>query len=119
MSESVALAVLEVLVHVQDAALLPAYSTFSVTFDDAFVISLDRSSLPKHWRQSPPPPEAQALGDAWIAAASSAILEVPSAVVEREHNYLINPAHRDFTRVAIGPAAPYDFDIRLLRRRLR
>jgi RES domain-containing protein len=114
-SESLALAVLEVLVHVQDAAILPAYSTLRVTFDDALVSSVDRSSLPKHWRRSPPPPEAQAVGDAWIDAASSAILEVPSAVVEREHNYLINPAHRDFNLVTTGPAVPYEFDRRLLK----
>lgn len=115
-SESLALAVLEVLVHVQDAAILPAYSTIRVTFDDALVISVNPSSLPKTWRQSPSPPEAQAIGDAWVDAGSSAILELPSAVVEREHNYLINPAHKDFNRVAIGPAVPYEFDRRLLQR---
>ncbi len=116
-SESLALAVLEVLVHVQDAAILPAYSTIRVTFDDALVILVNRSSVPKNWRQSPPPPEAQAVGDAWIDAASSAILEVPGAVVEREHNYLINPAHNDFNVVATEPAAPYESDSRLLKHR--
>jgi len=116
-SESLALAVLEVLVHVQDAAILPAYSTIRVTFDDALVILVNRSSVPKNWRQSPPPPEAQAVGDAWIDAASSAILEVPGAVVEREHNYLINPAHKDFNVVATEPAAPYESDSRLLKHR--
>jgi RES domain-containing protein len=115
-SESLALAVLEVLVHVQDTSILPAYSTIRVTFDEALVISVDRASLPKNWRQSPPPPEAQAIGDAWIDAAPSAILEVPSAVVEHEHDYLINPAHRDFDLVATGPAVPYRFDTRLLKR---
>lgn len=114
-SESLALAVLEVLVHLQDAAILPAFSTIRVTFDDALVIAVNRSSLPKNWRQSPPPAEAQAVGDAWIDAASSAILEVPSAVVEREHNYLINPAHRDFNLVTTGPAVPYEFDRRLFK----
>src|SRR5712692_3184910 len=77
-SESLALAVLEVLVQLQDAAILPAYSTIRVTFDDALVLPVNPSALPKNWRQSPPPPEAQAVGDAWIDAASSAILEVPS-----------------------------------------
>jgi RES domain-containing protein len=115
-SESLALAVLEVLVHVQDTSILPAYSTISVTFDDPLVSSVDRSSLPKHWRRSPPPPGAQAIGDAWIDAASSAVLEVPSAVVEREHTYLINPAHRDFNLIATGPPSPYELDRRLLKR---
>jgi RES domain-containing protein len=114
-SESLALAVLEVLVHVQDAAILPAYATIRVSFDDASVIAVDPASLPTNWRQLPPPPEAQAIGDTWIDAAASAILEVPSAVVEREHHYLMNPAHKDFNLVAIGPAVPYAFDRRLLK----
>ncbi len=62
-SESLALAVLEVLVQLQDAAILPAYSTIRVTFDDALVLPVNPSALPKNWRQSPPPPEAQAVGE--------------------------------------------------------
>jgi RES domain-containing protein len=114
-SESLALAVLEVLVHVQDAAILPAYATIRVSFDDALVIAVDPASLPTNWRQLPPPPEAQAIGDAWIDAASSAMLQVPSAVVEREHNYLINPVHSDFNLLNPGSAVPYEFDRRLLK----
>lgn len=114
-SESLALAVLEVLVHLQDTSILPAYSTIRVTFDAALVSPINPSSLPKNWRQSPPPPETQAIGDAWIDAAFSAILEVPSAAVESEHNYLMNPAHRDFNLVATEPAVPYEFDSRLLQ----
>jgi RES domain-containing protein len=86
-----------------------------VTFDDALVLSVNPASLRTNWRRSPPPPEARAIGDAWIDAASSAILEVPSAVVAREHNFLINPAHKDFHLVATGPAVPYECDSRLLK----
>lgn len=114
-SESLALAVLEVLVHLQDTSILAAYSTIRVSFDDVLVSAVSAGSLPANWRQSPPPAEAQAIGDAWLDAAASAILEVPSAVVDREHNYLMNPAHKDFNRVTIGPAVPYEFDPRLVK----
>jgi RES domain-containing protein len=114
-SESLALAVLEVLVHLQDTSILSAYSSIRVTFDNALVLSVNPASLRTNWRRSPPPPEARAIGDAWIDAASSAILEVPSAVVAREHNFLINPAHKDFHLVATGPAVPYECDSRLLK----
>jgi len=77
-SESLALAVLEVLVHLQETSILAAYSTIMVTFDEVLVIPVNPSSLPKHWRQSPPPPEAQAIGDAWLDAASSAVLRRPA-----------------------------------------
>jgi len=55
-----------------------------------------------------------AIGDAWIAAGTSAVLEVPSAIVE-ESNYLLAPTHPDFPRVSIGRPAPFRLDPRLLR----
>jgi RES domain-containing protein len=45
----------------------------------------------------------------------SAILEVPSAVIPRESNYLLNPAHPQFGRIRVAGRAPFSFDPRLLR----
>jgi RES domain-containing protein len=42
-------------------------------------------------------------------------LSVPSAVVPPERNYLLNPAHRDFTKIRIGKPEPFHFDPRLWR----
>ena len=116
-SESQSLAALEILVHLQDTSVLPSYSVVRVTFDERLVTTLDPADLPKHWRRSPPSPEIQAIGDAWVDAASSAVLEVPSAVVDGERNYLINPAHSDFHRIVTEPPVRFEFDRRLLRRR--
>jgi RES domain-containing protein len=41
-------------------------------------------------------------------------LEVPSAVVPRECNYVLNPVHPDFAALRIEPAEPYELDLRLL-----
>lgn len=111
---SVSLAVLEMLVHLENTDVLPAYSLCAVRFDDAVVTSLDRSRLPANWRDSPSPPELLGMGDAWVASRSSAVLEVPSAVVESESNYLINPDHPDFASLVIDPPGPFTFDPRLL-----
>lgn len=111
---SVSLAVLEMLVHLENTDVLPAYSICAVHFDDAVVTSLDRSKLPANWRDSPSPPELLTMGDAWVASRSSAVLEVPSAVVESESNYLINPDHPDFASLLIEPPGPFTFDPRLL-----
>jgi RES domain-containing protein len=111
---SVSLAVLEILVNLENTYVLPAYSLCAVNFDDDLVTTLDRSRLPANWRDSPSPPELLAIGDAWIASGSSAVLEVPSAVVESESNYLINPAHPDFAALVIEPPQPFTFDPRLL-----
>ena len=55
----------------------------------------------------------QQLGDGWLNAGASAVLEVPSAVVEIESNYLLNPAHPDFRRIQIGEPSHFEFDLRL------
>lgn len=113
-SGSVSLAVLEVLVHVQEANLISSYSLIPARFDDALVQHLDRSRLPDDWRSYPAPPELQQLGDEWVRSQTSSVLEVPSAVVERESNYLLNPAHPDFSSIFIGEPEPFNFDERLL-----
>jgi RES domain-containing protein len=111
---SVSLAVLEMLVHLENTDVLPAYSICAARFDDAVLTNLDRSKLHANWRDSPSPPELLAMGDAWIASRSSAVLEVPSAVVDSESNYLINPDHPDFVSLVIDPPGPFSFDPRLL-----
>lgn len=111
---SVSLAVLEMLVHLESSDVLPSYSLCAVHFDESVVTRLDRSRLSGNWRESPAPPELLMIGDAWIAARSSAVLEVPSAVVESESNYLINPEHPDFVSLVIDPPRPFTFDPRLL-----
>ena len=112
-SESLALATLEVLVHLQATSVLLSYSTIQISFDEALVTQVDRSSLPANWRDFPPPPALQAVGDTWIASATSAVLEVPSAVINTESNYLISPTHKDFHLIATNPPQPFVFDPRL------
>lgn len=115
-SSSVSLAVLEVLVHLQKASLLSSYSLIAARFDDALIERLERSKLPDGWRAYPAPPELQEIGDEWVKSRRSAVLEVPSVVVERESNYLMNPAHPDFASMSLGEPEPFIFDERLVTR---
>jgi RES domain-containing protein len=43
------------------------------------------------------------------------VLEVASAVVTHEHNYLLNPAHPEFAKITTDPPALFHFDPRLFR----
>jgi len=114
-SSTISLAVLEILVHLQEASLLSSYSLISAGFDDAFVEHLDRSMLPDGWRSYPAPSDLQRIGDDWVRNQRSAVLEVPSViVVVRESNYLINPAHPDFSSAVIGEPETFTFDEHLL-----
>jgi RES domain-containing protein len=112
-SETVAVAMLEILVHVAYPPILDSYSRIEATFPDAFVE--DPADLPRDWNQSPPPTSTQAIGDTWARDRRSAALRVPSAVVPRAFNFLLNPDHPDFLHVVIGTPEPFTFDPRLLR----
>jgi RES domain-containing protein len=114
-AESLALAALEMLVHLQARQVLAAYLVAPVRFDDSLVQELGRRQLPANWRSDPAPTRLKALGDRWVADKRSAVLRVPSAIIETESNYLLNPGHSDFARVRIGTAEPFRFDARLAR----
>jgi RES domain-containing protein len=53
------------------------------------------------------------LGSQWLKHLETAVLAVPSALVPQEHNFLINPAHPDFTRIVLSPPEQYEFDDRM------
>jgi RES domain-containing protein len=114
-SATASLAVLEVFANVAQADLLAAYMLMSCEFDEMLVESVSMNDLPRGWRGSPGPPELQAIGDQWLAAARSVVLQVPSAIIEHESNYLLNPLHPEFRRVARSRPEPFRFDLRLLK----
>lgn len=113
LASNLALAVLEVLVHLEDTGLLPAYSQASAEFDDDLVETLGRDAIPDDWDLDPAPASTRAIGDAWFDDLHSAVLRVPSAVVHREYNFLINPLHPSFSRVVFSELEPFRFDVRL------
>jgi RES domain-containing protein len=57
------------------------------------------------------------IGTRWAETGETVVLQLPSAVVPEEHNFLVNPRHPDFRRLTIGAAEPFEFDERLLGRR--
>ena len=70
--------------------------------------------LPADWQRYPYPKTNAAIGDNWVKSARSAVLRLPSAIVPTEFNYLLNPAHPDFPRIAIGKARVFRADPRLV-----
>jgi RES domain-containing protein len=115
MAASPALAALEMLVHVGNSGVLSSYVSIACAFDEALVLRLDRQRLPKDWRSSPALPELALVGDAWLKDGTSAVLEVPNAIIPAESNYLLNPRHPGFAAIEIGRPQPFEFDLRLLR----
>lgn len=98
LASSESLALLETMVHLNDHRLLRHYVLLRVSLPGDSVLRLGESSLPNNWREMPPPAETADLGDGWLESARSLALTLPSVVVPREANYLLNPAHADFQR---------------------
>jgi RES domain-containing protein len=116
-AESRALATVEYLVHVP----LPyeplhlSLATLSVP-DDVPHLEISPDALPRGWNKYPAPPTLADLGTEWVRSNETLILRVPSAVVEAEHNVLLNPGHPHMSRVQITDVTRYAFDERLLKR---
>jgi RES domain-containing protein len=106
-SATLSLALVETLVHLP-SGVLPAYSAIPCEIDESLMEAIDPGDLPAVWKDYPPPREAQAIGDRWVAEARSVALRVPSVIVPSESNYVLNPAHPDFTRIKIGKPLPFD-----------
>jgi len=114
-SSSAALAALELLVRAGRKKPLSDYLLFACLFDESLVEDLEKSELPSEWKIAPPPDGLHAFGDAWLASGSSAVLRVPSAIIETESNYLLNPEHAEFAKIEIRDPIPFSLDLRLLR----
>jgi RES domain-containing protein len=70
-------------------------------------------ALPAGWNVVPEGQVSLDLGDAWLRAGTSALLEVPSAIAEEDTNVLINPAHPDAARITAHKLRRWTYDNRL------
>ncbi|WP_300154168.1 RES family NAD+ phosphorylase [Solidesulfovibrio sp.] len=115
-ASSLSLAALEILVHVADYALLGGidYSCIRLDFAPGLVARVDAAALPADW-QDLEHPACKRSGSEWARGALRPVLAVPSAVIALETNYLLNPLHPDFARIAASAPQPFSFDARLVK----
>ena len=112
-ASSVALAVLETLVHA-DLSVMPSHRVIKVVVPDNLAMtSTDDNQLPVDWRETPAPAPLQAIGKAWLDAGETAVLKIPSIIVPHEFNYVLNPTHPDFKELSISTDKAFDIDPRL------
>jgi len=116
-SATLSLAALELFVHI-DPDLEPS-ELVSVSADIPDTITIETvkaGDLAAHWRRYPAPEALQSIGRDWIQRGQSAVLRVPSAIIPIEQNYVLNPDHEDFARIAHGAAEAFSFDPRVWSR---
>ncbi|MBX9735511.1 MAG: RES family NAD+ phosphorylase, partial [Phycisphaerales bacterium] len=114
LSESLSLALLELLVHLDDESLLESYVAFEVHVPASLINRPATKDLPRHWSRSPIDRASQIYGDRFLTTGSPEVaLALPSVVVRSEINYLVNPLHPQFAKLRIGKPQPIRIDRRL------
>ena len=115
LASSLALAALELLVHIDYEQALREHIAISVTFESDLVLSVKPQDLPATDSRMGAVAKTRALGDAWVRSEASVLLKVPSIVVPAEDNYLFNPKHPGAAELSIGDAEVFRYDPRLLK----
>ncbi len=115
-SEHQSLAMLEYFVHLdpEDAPDDLVLATADIP-DNLSRERIQARELPTHWRETPAPPELAQIGDEFVNKAETCLLLVPSALAVNENNWLINPQHPEFKKIALRATEPLRYDPRMFR----
>lgn len=114
LAESAAGALLETLVHIEashPSELPRSYQLLEVDVPDAARVMDVAEPLGSGWQQELA--ATRRIGDQWLGAQASLLLRVPSVVVGRTFNVLMNPAHPQAQTCRVVSVARYPFDGRL------
>jgi RES domain-containing protein len=82
------------------------------------IVDVQTRELPAGWDYSVPSSASKDIGTEWARHKIAAVMSVPSVIIPRERNYLLNPLHHDFRQIRFGKAEPFVFDPRLRQPRL-
>ena len=112
-----ALAVVEIAVHMPLGLIPVSYFLTVIELpDDVTMIAVPITELPVNWNRNPFIKATQSIGDKFIKDNNALILQVPSASVQGDYNYLVNPHHHDFENVHIKSSTAFEFDLRLFKK---
>lgn len=113
-SESRALCTAEIAVHTPLGILPDDYQLITIEIPDHIkIFKILLQKLAPEWKSIPHSGKTQELGDAFINEKKYAVMKAPSAVVQGDSNYLINPDHPDAKMIQIVKVEPFTFDQRM------
>lgn len=116
-ASSRSLATLELVVH--RASIKPSLSykimVVEINITKAQIEKIELENLPGNWRSIAAYSKLQEIGSQWYAKKTKLLLEIPSAVIPKERNYIINMQHKFFeSKVKLIATEDYFWDDRLL-----
>lgn len=113
-SSSRSLACLENVVHRSQFGLNELFKVMTIQVNDQINIdSIKLNELPADWREFNRMAYTQAIGEKWVKEKTSAVLAIPSSVIQEELNYLLNPEHPDFKHIQLINTGLFLFDHRI------
>jgi RES domain-containing protein len=103
-------ALLEILVHLNPNRMPETYQLIEVNVD--LEIFAEVRTLRHGWQEDSG--YTRGIGTEFVADNKSALMRVPSVIMPRAFNYLINPGHEDAEKMSLAQTWRYPFDSRLL-----
>jgi RES domain-containing protein len=95
-SENQDLAMLELLVHIDESELPPNMFVMKIEIDDsAPILKINEDDLPKNWRV-PDNNDLKEIGDKILENKKHIAVKTPSAVMPGSYNYVLNPLYPDY-----------------------
>ena len=111
-TENISLAVLEILVRTDINHIPLHYFLIKLDVpDSADSTVINKTKLKKEWKADAG--YTQWIGNEFIKSNKTLILKLPSAIVDEEHNFILNTNHTDFKKVKATSLKKFSFDKRL------
>ena len=112
-----ALSALELIVHKSSIGVNTSYKllVIELKIGEKDIAEITIEQLPENWQSVKSYVALQSIGSDWYRKQKSLVLKVPSAIVSKEYNYLINTKHPDFfKKVKLKEVEDFLWDERLL-----
>lgn len=113
LSEFISLSILEILVRANKFTSPDTYTLLSIQIPESSIVNIEMIKLKKNWQHHIE--YTRSIGEDFLKINQTLTLKVPSAIVPQEHNFLINPMHKDFKKVKIINSELLELDKRLLQ----
>jgi len=114
--DSIALCNVEVAVRIPLGIIPSGYFLVHIELPSNTTIGEINQKLPFDWNSYPHSHSTQMIGDKFVKSNNNLCLKVPSAAVQGNFNFLLNPWHSEMKKVKIVKTEAYSFDKRLFVR---
>jgi len=113
--ESRALCLAEIAVHTPLGILPDGYFLQTIQLPNLKHHTLSSKILAPGWDGFPHTSISKSIGDKFLVQAKYLVMKAPSAIVQDEFNFLLNPLHPEFKKIKLKKVEEFRFDSRLFK----